>query len=62
MTPQILLAIIIGLIVFEFALDEFLDYINVKKMSPKIPDEVKGIYDNDKYSMSQKYEKEKYKF
>lgn len=62
MTPQILLAIIIGLIVFEFALDEFLDYINIKKMSPKIPDEVKGIYDNDKYSMSQKYEKEKYKF
>lgn len=62
MTPQILLAIIIGLIVFEFALDEFLDYINIKKMSPKIPEEVKGIYDNDKYSMSQKYEKEKYKF
>lgn len=59
---QILLAIIIGLIVFEFVLDEFLDYINIKKMSPELPEEVKGIYDNDKYSMSQKYEKEKYKF
>lgn len=62
MTMQILLAIIIGLIVFEFVLDEFLDYINIKKMSPELPEEVKGIYDNDKYSMSQKYEKEKYKF
>lgn len=62
MTAEILLIIIIWLVIFEFVLDEFLDYVNVKKMSPQIPEEVKGIYDSDKYSMSQKYEKEKYKF
>lgn len=53
---------IIGIIIFEYLLSEFLWYLNAKNYSPELPYELKWIYDEEKYKKSQKYEKEKYKF
>gem|GEM_PF-2956493 len=45
-----------------FIFDKYLDYLNTLNWSDEVPDELKDIYDEDKYKKSQNYEKEKYKF
>lgn len=59
---NILLNIIIALILFDFIFDRILDYLNIKRWSSKLPDEVKGIYDEEKYQKSQEYEKTNFRF
>lgn len=54
--------IILAIVVFDFALERLLDYLNSTRWSSKLPDELKGIYDSDRYEKSQKYEKENQKF
>lgn len=54
--------IILAIVVFDFVLERLLDYLNSTRWSSKIPDELKGIYDPDRYEKSQKYEKENQKF
>ncbi len=54
---QTLFWLIIGIIIFDYLLDKFLDYLNYSKMQDVIPDELAGIYDEEKYRKSQKYEK-----
>ncbi|MCH7657972.1 MAG: M48 family metallopeptidase [Bacteroidetes bacterium] len=54
--------IILAIVAFDFALERLLDYLNSTRWSSKIPDELKGIYDPDRYEKSQKYEKENQKF
>jgi len=39
-----------------------LGYLNTLNWSDKLPKELEEIYDQEKYSQSMKYEKEKYKF
>lgn len=59
---QIIFFSILGIVTFEFALWLFLDYLNAKNYSDELPDELKGIYDEEKYKKSQNYEKETKKF
>ena len=59
---NILFWIIIGIIVLDFIFEKYLDYLNTKTMSDVLPDEVKGIYDEDKYKTQQKYQRENQKF
>lgn len=54
--------IILAIVVFDFVIERLLDYLNSTRWSSKIPDELKGIYDPDRYEKSQKYEKENQKF
>ena len=54
--------IILAIVVFDFALERLLDWLNSTRWSSKLPDELKGIYDPDRYEKSQKYEKENQKF
>lgn len=54
--------IILAIVVFDFVIERLLDYLNSTMWSSKIPDELKGIYDPDRYEKSQKYEKENQKF
>ena len=54
--------IILAIVVFDFALERFLDYLNTTRWSSILPDELKGIYDPDRYEKSQKYEQENQKF
>ncbi len=62
MTTQTIFYIIIGLTIFEFLLTKLLGHLNTLNWSNKIPEELKWIYDEEKYQKSQKYEKVKYKF
>lgn len=59
---NLLFWIIIGIIVFDYLLDKFLDYLNYRNISNSIPDELSGIYDEEKYAESQKYEKVNLRF
>jgi len=54
--------IILWLYVFEFILSKTLSYLNTLNWSEHLPDELKDIYDADKYKKSMKYEKTKYDF
>ena len=54
--------IIIGILVFDFVLERYLDYLNTTRWSNQLPDEVKGIYDEEKYSKQQAYSKTNHRF
>lgn len=62
MTPQILFFIIIGIIIIDFIIDKYIDYLNAKHFNDKIPDELKDVYNEDEYYKSQSYKKENYQF
>lgn len=59
---QSLFYIIVGLLITDFAFERFLEYLNSTFWSDQLPDEVKGIYDQEKYSMQQAYEKVNFRF
>ncbi|MDD3302118.1 MAG: M48 family metallopeptidase [Candidatus Gracilibacteria bacterium] len=54
--------IILGFVTFEFVLTKILAYLNTLNWSDELPEELKGIYDEEKYKKSQQYEKTKHKF
>ena len=58
MTPQTVFIILVTIIVADFVLENWLELLNVKNLSEKLPDELKDLYDAEKYSLSQKYERE----
>jgi STE24 endopeptidase len=58
----ILFFIILILLVVDYSFDRILDYLNSLNWSNEIPEELKGIYDADKYRKSQDYEKTKHRF
>ena len=49
--------IILCAILFEFVLSQIADWLNLKNMSPELPDEFKDFYDDEKYRKSQEYTK-----
>jgi STE24 endopeptidase len=50
--------IIIAIIVIDFIFDRLIDYLNASKWSNQLPDELKGIYEEEKYRKSQDYQRE----
>ncbi|MDA3952580.1 MAG: M48 family metallopeptidase [Bacteroidales bacterium] len=59
---QIIFYFIIGILIFDYVLDQFLDYLNSTKRSSKLPSVLNGIYDEEKYKKSQDYDKVNHKF
>ncbi len=59
---QIIFYFIIGILIFDYLLEQFLDYLNATKRNSELPEELKGIYDNEKYKKSQEYDKANHKF
>jgi STE24 endopeptidase len=51
----ILFWIIIAVLIVDFALEKGLDYLNLKNVSLRLPDEVKDIYNADEYKRQQEY-------
>lgn len=45
------------IVLFDFIWTQYLSYRNRRRMSDKIPDELKGIYDDEKYRLQQLYQK-----
>lgn len=62
MTANTIFYIILFFTVFEFVLTKTLAYLNTLNWSDELPEEVKWIYDEEKYKKSQQYEKIKHKF
>lgn len=54
--------IILGLFIWEFILSKTLDYLNTLNWSTELPEELKEIYDEEKYKKSMEYEKVKNTF
>lgn len=59
---QILFYIIVGLLIVDFLLERFLEYLNSTQWSDKLPEEIKDIYDEEEYRKQQAYEKANFKF
>lgn len=57
-----LFIIIVSIIIFYFLFDKILDFLNLKNLSPNLPEEAKGIYDEEKYRKSQEYYKVNHNF
>ncbi len=49
--------IILGIIVVDFVIERWLDYLNSKKFSTELPEELKDVYDAGQYKKSQEYKK-----
>lgn len=62
MTPEILFYLLIGILVLSFLIDQGLDYLNAKRYSDPIPEELNDVYEPEEYKKSQRYNKERYKF
>ena len=54
--------IIIAILIADFIFEKFLDYLNTTRWSNKLPVELDGIYDQEKYSKQQAYERENHRF
>jgi STE24 endopeptidase len=59
---QIFLYIILIILVCDYLLERFLSYLNSTYWNDKLPVELEGVYDQEKYSKSQQYEKQKQRF
>ena len=57
MTPQTVFTILAFIIVADFILESWLEWLNLKNLSGKLPKELKDLYDAEKYLKSQRYER-----
>ncbi len=54
--------VLVGIILLNFLLDRLLVYLNGKRWSKKLPEQLKGIIDEERYKKSQLYNKTNRKF
>lgn len=62
MTSQTIFYIIIAILIINFIIDKALDFINAKHFDDAIPEELKDVYDETKYTKSQAYKKVNHQF
>jgi STE24 endopeptidase len=53
---------IIGIVVFEFLLELFLDYLNKLAWPKEVPEELKNVYDDEKFQKQKLYRQVNFKF
>ncbi len=53
---------ILIILILNFILERWLDYLNTTQWSANLPVELEGIYDKEKYRLSMEYEKVKHQF
>jgi len=54
---NILFYIILGIIIIDYLLERFLDYLNSRKWSAELPTELQDVYDAEQYRKSQEYKR-----
>ena len=54
--------LIIGIFILNFVWTQILSWLNRKRMSPTLPDELKGIYSPEKYASQQEYQRTNSRF
>jgi STE24 endopeptidase len=57
-----ILSIIITIVIADYLLERTLSFVNCRKISTHLPDEVKGIYSQEKYQQSQEYKRANCRF
>ncbi len=62
MESSTLLFIILLILSVNFMLEQWLDYINMRRQNATLPDELMGIYDEEKYAQSIAYQKTQTRF
>ena len=62
MTSTTLFYIFIGILIFNFLTDSFLDYLNAKHFKDDLPPELQDVYDAEEYKKSQDYKATNQKF
>jgi len=62
MEAQPILFLILAIITLEFFWEQILDYINLKYQKAKLPEKLKGIYDEQNYLKSLSYHKTQTRF
>ncbi|MGB0896240.1 MAG: M48 family metallopeptidase [Flavobacteriaceae bacterium] len=62
MSAQVLFYIIIGLLLFDYLVDQVLSYLNAKHYNDALPEDLQDVYDDEKYKTSQDYKLANYKF
>ena len=55
MEPSTVLNIIIGILIFDYILDQLLNYLNLKNHTEVLPEELRDIFEVDKYKKSIAY-------
>ena len=56
MSGKVIVILILGILIFDYILDLLLSFLNEKSSKNPIPNELKGIYDDEKYQKSQDYQ------
>ncbi len=56
------LIFVIALLVFDYVLEAVVERLNLRRLSPEIPEEFRGVYDAEKYAKSQRYLREGTRF
>ena len=62
MDSKFLFNIIIGIIITQYIISTFLDYLNARKYKENIPKELNDVFDEEEYRKSQSYKKDNYRF
>ena len=57
MPPQTVFIILVAIIAADFILESWLELLNIKNLSEKLPDALEDLYEAEKYTQSQKYER-----
>jgi len=57
MTYTIVFVIIVVIVAVDFALERYLDYLNSRKWSTDLPDELRDVYDAEQYRKQQEYKR-----
>jgi STE24 endopeptidase len=62
MTPSQLLIIILIITIITYISDQILDWLNLRKFRPGIPEEIAAFYDEEKYARSRAYQRDRTRF
>jgi len=57
MNATTILSAIIAIVLADYLLERGLSFLNCRCISTQLPDEVKGIYSEEKYQQSQEYKR-----
>ncbi len=62
MTATTILSTIIAIVIADYLLERGLSFLNCRSIVTQLPDEVKGIYSEEKYQQSQEYKRANCRF
>ena len=61
-TYNIYLIIILAILIGTYLLELLVEFLNIKRLSPELPEEFEGFYDAEEYAKSQRYTRERTRF